>query len=126
MSVTQRATADRLISGKGQPITLSWTSGVSYNTTSASVSGGTPTTIETTAALLPLDKSRKIDGTDIAAGDETLLISALDNNGASYAEPPVNSVVTLVDGTKRVIIAIEALAPAGMVIMFDAVVRKTP
>lgn len=126
MTVAQRDTARTLITSKGQGVSFAWKTGENYDASSASVSGGSTTTVETTAVLLPLDKSKKIDGTNIKAGDETLLLSALDNNGASYAEPPVNTVVTLADGSKRVIIAIGTLKPADIVIMFDAVVRKTP
>ena len=38
---------------------------------------------------------------------------------------PQNFLVTLAGGGKRVIVAIDVLAPAGLTIMFDAVVRKT-
>lgn len=123
MTVSQRATATRLITSKGQAVSLSWASGTTYDPATGGVSGST-TTVTTTGTLLPLDKTRKIDGTNIMAGDETLLLSALDATGATYAEPPVNTVVTLADGSKRVIVAIDQLAPAGLVIMFDAVVRR--
>lgn len=125
MTVAQRATADRLISSKGQAVTIApITSGGAYDPAAGSA---TPTTgsIATSGTLLPLDKMRKIDGTLIKAGDETLLLSALTSAGASYAMPKVDSVVTLADGSKRMIIAIDELAPAGLVIMFDAVVRRS-
>ena len=65
-----------------------------------------------------------MDGTTIVAGDETMLISALDNSGASYAEPKVGAIITLAGGGKRVLAAIDTLEPAGLAIMFDCVVRK--
>lgn len=124
MSIEDRRDAANDIREEGQALTLVWTSAATYNTATATTSQ-TTTTVNSWGVLLPLDKARKVDGTMIVAGDETLLLSALDDSGAAY-EPKVNAVLTLADGSKRVIVAIEALAPAGLVIMYDAVVRKTP
>lgn len=125
MTVAQRATAERLIGNKGQSVTIVTVTGAgSYDPVTGSVTP-TTTSISTQGVVLPLDKMRKVDGTIINAGDETMLLSALTSAGAAYSMPAVDSVVTLEDGTsKRVIVAIEELAPAGLTIMFDAVVRR--
>lgn len=123
MTSAQRSTADRILSDKGQAITIAGTTSATYNPATGTT---TPTSYSasTYAALLPLDKARKVDGTLVKAGDETLLISALDNTDTAIGEPPVNSVVTLADGSKLTIVAVDRLAPAGLIIMFDAVVRR--
>ena len=125
MTAAQRSNADRMIEGKGQAITIAGETAGTYDPANGTTTPTTPYSATTYGVLLPLDKSRKVDGTTIVAGDETLLISALDNTDAAISEPPVNSVVTLAGGGKRVIVAIDVLAPAGLTIMFDAVVRKT-
>ena len=124
MTVAQRLTAKSLIADKGQAVSIAGTAAATYDPSTRTV---TPTAYSktTTAVVLPLSHARKIDGTLIKQGDETMLISALDTSGAAMSEPPVDSVVTLADSTKRKIIAIEQLAPAGLIIMFDAVVRRT-
>lgn len=124
MTVAQRSTAERLITAKGQTVTIAGTASSTYDP-STGITTPTAYSATTTAVVLPLDKARKIDGTLIKQGDETLLISALSTAGAAITEPPVNSVVTLADGSKRTIIAIDQLSPAGLIIMFDAVVRRS-
>lgn len=123
MTVAQRARATASIERKGQAVTITVSTPGAYNPATGT---STPTTanITTTAALLPLSKSRMFGNSNIVAGDETLLISALDNSGDPFTEPKVGSVVTLANGGKRKIIAIDTLSPAGLDIMFDAVVRK--
>ena len=124
MTTAQRASADRMMAGRGQSVTIVSVTGSTYDPATGTTTNAT-STVTASAVLLPLDKARKVDGTTIVQGDETLLISALDSTGAAYAEPKVGGVVTLADGTsKRVIVAIDTLAPAGLAIMFDAVVRR--
>lgn len=124
MTIQQRANATRMLGEKGQAVTIAGTSSATYSPATGT-SSQSAYSASTSAVLLPLDKARKVDGTLVKAGDETLLISALGSNGQAIGEPPVNSVVTLASGAKRVIVAIDVLAPAGLVIMFDAVVRRT-
>lgn len=117
-----------MLSTFGQAISLAYgdpsaTDGSNYDPSAGTTTGDTATTVATTGALLPLDKSRKIDGTNIVASDETLLISALTSSGAAYTKPPVGTVVTLASGAKRKIVAIDELNPAGTAILFDCVVR---
>lgn len=124
MSIEDRRDAANDIRDEGQALTLVWTSAATYNTATATTSQ-TATTVNSWGVLLPLDKARKVDDTMIVAGDETLLLSALDDTGAAY-EPKVNGIITLADGSKRTLIAIDTLAPAGLTIMFDCVVRRLP
>lgn len=125
MTVAQRARAASMLEGKGQTVAIAVTTAGAYDPATGTATG-TTASISTVAALLPLSPSRKLDGVNIVAGDETLLISALDSEGEPFAEPKVGSVVTLASGAKRKIVAIDTLSPAGLDIMFDAVVRKNP
>lgn len=123
MTAVQRASTARLIAAKGQAVTITYTEGAIYSTATGGLSGGTDYTINTDAVLLPLAPFRKAGNSNIAPGDESLLIATIDDVGDIFDMPPVDAVVTLADGSKRVIVAIETLAPAGLAIMFDAVVR---
>lgn len=122
MTAVQRAFTAALIAGKGQTATITYSDGGTYNTATGTISGVTDYTITTKAVVLP-KAARAKDGGAIVAGDETLLIAAIDTDGDPFTIPPVNAVVTLADSSKRVIVAIEALTPAGLVILYDATVR---
>lgn len=123
MTAAQRTRAADVIERKGQTVTIAGTSSGTYNTATSSVTG-TPYSKTVKAALLPLAGYRKVDGTNIKAGDETLLIAGLDTSDAALPEPPINSIVTLADGTtKKTLVMVSPLAPAGLNIIYDAVVR---
>lgn len=112
-----------MFSEKGQLVALAWSvSDGTYSPATGAVSGATAGSASANAVLLPLARARKVDGTNIVATDETLLLSAIGNTGAAFS-PPVGTTVTYADGSKATIVAIDRLAPAGMSIMFDAVVR---
>lgn len=122
MTAAQRITANRMIRDKGQEVTISGTASASYDPATGSVST-TGYAKTGKAVLLPVNPFRKVPGTDIKAGDEQMLLSALDSAGAELPEPPVNATVTLADGSTRTLIAVDTLRPAGLPILYDAVVR---
>lgn len=122
MTVAQRSNADRMIRAKGQLVTIAGAASGTYDPATGGVTSS-PYDRSGAAVLLPLAPYRKTDGTNIVAGDETLLLSALDNEGAALGQPPVNAVVTLADASTRTLVAVDPLRPAGLSIMFDCVVR---
>lgn len=125
MTTAQRSTANRLIADKGQTVTITRRASGAYNTATGT-SSITETTQTGKAVLLPLAGYRKVDGTSIVAGDETLLLSALNTAGAALTEPIIGDTLTLADGTTDyTLVEIDALNPAGLGILFDCVVRRS-
>lgn len=126
MTVAQRLSADRMIAAKGQAVTLTRPASGDYDPSTGSAPV-TPSTQTGKGVILPLAGNRKVDGTSIVAGDETLLLSALKADGSPLAAPVVNDVLTLADGaTKYTLTAIDPLHPAGLDILYDCVVRGYP
>ena len=123
MTTAQRLSADRMIEAKGQAVTLTARAGGAYNTATGSASI-TTTTQTGKGVILPLGGYRKIDGTMIVAGDETLLLSGLDSDGVALTEPSVDDTVTDANGDAYTLVRIDPLRPAGLAIMFDCVVRR--
>lgn len=123
MTTAQITRAADMIARKGQTVTFLGASGGSYDP-STSLFTRTGFTVTAKAVRLPLSPFRK-NGQGVREGDEQLLISGLDTDGAAMAMPQVNSQVTLADGTTtRTLIAVEAMDPEGDgFIYFDAIMR---
>lgn len=121
MTTTQRATAAAMIAAKGQTVTLTARTAGSYDTATASAAI-TTTDRTAKAVVLPLAHYRKAAG-NVVQGDETMLLSALDTAGAALTAPKVDSLVTDANGKVYTLIAVDTLAPAGLGLMFDCVVR---
>lgn len=123
MTAAQRSSADRMIAAKGQAVTLTASTSGTYDPAT-----GTATITTTTqtgkGVILPLAGYGKVDGVNIIAGDETLLLSTLNSAGGALTEPGVNDMLTLADGTtKYTFVEVNALSPAGLDIIYDCVVR---
>lgn len=123
MTVAQRSTANRLIADKGQTVTLTRRESGVYNPATGT-SAITTTTQTGKGVILPLSGFRKVDGSSVVAGDETLLLSALASTGAALTAPDVGDYVTGADGSAYVIVAVDPLRPAGLDIVYDCVVRR--
>lgn len=124
MTTAQRSRAHDAIARKGQAITIAGSTGGTY-VPGGTVTGATPTSQTGKGVILPLAGYRKVDGANIIAGDETLLLSALQTNGSALDEPEVGSVLTLADGTtKYTFVMVNPLRPAGLDIIYDCVVRR--
>lgn len=123
MTVAQRINADAMIAAKGQAVTLTRRASGAYNpaTGTAAITTSTQTG---KGVILPLAGYRKIDGTSVVAGDETLLLSGLNSAGAAITAPVVGDHVTGADGAAYVLTVIDPLRPAGLSIMYDCVIRR--
>lgn len=123
MTVAQRLSANAMIEAKGQSVTLTRRAPGAYNTATGSASI-TPTTQTGKGVILPLSGFRKVNGSSVVAGDETLLLSALATSGVALTAPKVGDHVTGSDGAAYVLTAIDPLRPAGLAIIYDCVVRR--
>lgn len=123
MTIAQRSTASRLLTAKGQTMTLAYIGDSTYNPATSDTSGAAPSSVTVAGAILPLQPFRKAQG-NIVEGDQQLLLSALDINGSAITAPQVNATVTDAGSTPWTLVSVEPLAPAGLNIMFDCVARR--
>lgn len=123
MTVAQRSTANRLIADKGQTVTLTRRASGAYNPATGT-SAITTTTQTGKGVILPLSGFRKVNGSSVVAGDETLLLSALATSGVALTAPKVGDHITGSDGAAYVLTAIDPMRPAGLAIIYDCVVRR--
>ena len=106
-----RSSAADLISRKGQTVTIAGTTGGTYDVSQGSVSGSAYSKTAK-AVMLPMSPYRQSQGSNIRSGDEQMLLAGLDTSGAALAEPPLNAVVTLADGsTKYTLISVDPIHP---------------
>jgi hypothetical protein len=122
MTAAQRTSADRMIAKNGQLVSILGGTPGTYDPATGTVSNGSYNK-SCKAVLFPASPFRKVDGGDIKAGDEQMLLSGLDQSGAALPVPPVNSIITLADASKRTLIAVDVLRPAGLPIIYDCIVR---
>lgn len=111
----------------GALITLSWVVPVVYDPANPAAAANPPISVTAAGVVLPY-ASNKI-GTQpdslIRAGDQQLLLAALDAAGAPITEaPPVDALAYLADGTTWKVKNPVALAPAGSVVLFDITLRR--
>lgn len=112
-----------MIADKGQTVTIAGQTGATYDTATASVTG-TAYSATGKAVILPLSPYRQARDSNVQAGDEQMLLSPLDSAGAVLAKPPLNSTITLADGTtKLTLVAVDVIHPDGTGLLFDCVVR---
>lgn len=116
-----RTTANKLLKGKGQIVTL--TSNVAGTYDAATGTSTITTSTQSIYAAVFDYGAKQIDGTLIKMGDKQLLVSALNTSGATITAPVVNDTVT-VDGVVYTIVGpIKTIAPAGTVVMYDCNIR---
>ena len=115
-----QATANRMLKGKGQAITLSRQTAGTYDP----ATGTTPVTVTTqTGYGAVFDYADKnIDGVLILSGDKQLLLSAVNSTGTALTAPEVNDTVT-VGMVVMTITRIKTLSPAGTTVLFDINLR---
>ena len=115
-----QATANKLLRGKGQTVTLSRNTAGAYDP----ATGTTPVTVTTqngTGAIFDYN-DKNIDGVLILSGDKQLLLSAVNSTGTALTAPMVNDTVTA-GGVVRTITRIKTLAPAGTTVLYDCNLR---
>lgn len=118
-----QTTANKLLKGKGQAVTLSRQTAGAYDPAT-----GTSTVVVTTqngtgAIFDYADKN--IDGVLILSGDKQLLLSAVNSTGTALTAPMVNDTVTDTGGVVRTITRIKTMSPAGTTVLFDCNLRGT-
>jgi len=118
-----QATANKLLKGKGQKVTLIRQVSGAYDPATGQATVTTTIQAGTGAIFDYADKN--IDGVLILSGDKQLLLSAVNSTGTALTAPLVNDTVTDVGGVVRTITRIKALSPAGTTVLFDCNLRGT-
>lgn len=115
-----QATANRLLKGKGQTVTITSQTVGDYDP----ATGSAPVTASTQTGWGAVFEytNKNIDGTLIIAGDKQLLLSAINSAGILLATPQVNDTVTI-GGQVSTIKQIKPLNPAGTALLFDCNIR---
>lgn len=123
MTTAQRSNAYAMLAAKGQTVTLTARTAGTYDpaTGAAAITTGTQSA---KAVILPISAFRKASNAVIVEGDENMLLAALNTSGAALTAPKVDSTVTDANGKAYTLVSIETLAPAGLPVLFDCIVRS--
>jgi hypothetical protein len=126
MTVAQRSRAAESIARKGQTVTIVGASSATYDPATGTTTSTAYSKTAKAVPGLPLSPFRKSGNSSIVEGDQQMLLAGLDTSGTALPQSPVNSVVTLADGTtKLTLIAVESLDPDGEgSIIYDCIVRR--
>ncbi len=92
-----QATANRLLKGKGQSITLTKITAGTYNPATGGFTGAGTSTQTAYGAVFDYG-AKQIDGTLIKAGDKQLLLSAFKTDGAALTAPVLGDTVSIGGG----------------------------
>jgi hypothetical protein len=115
-----QATANRLLKGKGQGITLTRQAAGAYDP--ATGTAAVTTTTQTAYGAMFEYGDKNIDGTLIKEGDKQLLLSALNSAGTALVAPALNDTVTI-NTVVYTVVRIKPLSPAGTTVLFDCNIR---
>ena len=117
-----QATADKLLKGKGQAVTITTVTPGTYNPATGGMTGGTTTTQTAYGAVFDYG-TKQIDGTLIKAGDKQILLSAFKTNGAALTAPVLGDTVTIGGVAFTLVEPLKEVNPAGTVVMYECNAR---
>jgi len=116
-------TANRLLVGKGQAVTITHSSVGTYNPSTGSAAITTST--QYGYGAVSEWSARQIDGTLIKAGDRRLLLSPLNSSGVALNAPVIGDTITDSLGAVFTLVdPLKIMAPAGTVVLFDCNMRS--
>ena len=115
-----QATANRLLKGKGQEITLTRQTAGAYDP--ATGTAAVTTTTQTAYGAMFEYGDKNIDGVLIKECDKQLLLSALNSAGTALVAPQLNDTVTI-NTVVYTVVRIKPLSPAGTTVLFDCNIR---
>jgi len=118
-----QATANRLLKGKGQSITLTKITAGTYNPATGGFTGAGTSTQTAYGAVFDYG-AKQIDGTLIKAGDKQLLLSAVKTDGAALTAPVLGDTVSIGGVTYTLVEPLKEVNPAGTVVMYEVNIRK--
>ena len=117
-----QATSNRLLKGKGQPVTLTHTVPGTYDPATGGITN--TTTTQTAYGAIFDYGTKQIDGTLIKAGDKQLLLSAFKTDGAALTAPVLGDTVSIGGVVYTLVEPLKEVNPAGTVVMYEVNMRK--
>ena len=117
-----QATANRLLKGKGQSITLTKITAGTYNPATGGFTGASTSTQTAYGAVFDYG-TKQIDGTLIKAGDKQILLSAFKTSGAALTAPVLGDTVTIGGVSFTLVEPLKEVNPAGTVVMYECNAR---
>ena len=118
-----QATANRLLKGKGQSLTLTKVTAGTYNPATGGFTGEGTSTQTAYGAVFDYG-AKQIDGTLIKAGDKQLLLSAFKTDGSALMAPVLGDTVSIGGVTYTLVEPLKEVNPAGTVVMYEVNLRK--
>ena len=117
-----QATANRLLKGKGQSLTLTKITAGPYNPATGGFTGAGTSTQTAYGTILDYE-TKQIDGTLIKAGDKQLLLSAFKTDGAALTAPVLGDTVSIGGVTYTLVEPLKEVNPAGTTVMYECNLR---
>ena len=117
-----QATANRLLKGKGQSITLTKITAGTYNPETGGFTGAGTSTQTAYGAIFDYG-TKQIDGTLIKVGDKQLLLSAFKTDGAALTAPVLGDTVSIGGVVYTLVEPLKEVSPAGTVVMYECNLR---
>jgi len=117
-----QATANRLLKGKGQSITLTKITAGTYNPATGGFTGASTSTQSAYGAIFDYGATQ-IDGTLIKAGDKQLLLSAFKTDGTALTAPVLGDTVSIGGVTYTLVEPLKEVNPAGTTVMYECNLR---
>lgn len=119
-------TANKLLIGKGQPVTLTNVVPGVYDPATGGTAASTTTVQTGTGTIMDYDIRQagifNSPGSLIREGDKQLLLSALNTAGSEITAPDIGDTV-VASGKTFTVEQVKSIAPAGTVVMFDINLR---
>jgi hypothetical protein len=123
-----RLSASASLTEDGQTVTLTYVGGATYVPATGTTSGAAADPQTVAGVILPANmQSQRFqkDGSSlIVAGDQQLLLSALNTSGVAITPPQVNATITDSNSKVWTLISIDPLSPNGTDILFDCIIRR--
>jgi len=117
-----QATANRLLRGKGQSLTLTRITAGTYNPATGAMTGASTSTQSAYGAIFDYG-AKQIDGTLIKAGDKQLLLSPFKTDGTALTAPVLGDTVSIGGVVFTLVEPLKEVNPAGTVVLFDVNLR---
>jgi len=115
-------TAQKLLKGKGQTLTLTKVTAGTYNPATGAMTGTTTSTQTAYGAVFDYG-TKQIDGTLIKAGDKQLLLSAFKTDGTALTAPVLGDTVSIGGVVYTLVEPLKTVGPAGITVIYEANLR---
>ena len=121
-SARLQSTAQKLLKGKGQSLTLTKVTAGTYDPATGGFTGAGTSTQTAYGAIFDYG-TKQIDGTLIKAGDKQLLLSAFKTDGTALTAPVLGDTVSIGGVVYTLVEPLKTVGPAGITVIYEANIR---